>query len=131
MSKSFEVLAKKNTFKICVLSGPYLSNYIFQKSSNLFTVLAKSLSLCNVRINFSKCQILVVFEHFLQFWFSKLFFFLTCRNLKLFFPINILTEVVQQKIKIRICPKILKVWPKKPLLKFVFCPVHISVTMHL
>ena len=46
-----------------------------------------------------------------------------------FFPNNILIEVVQRKIKIQIFPKILKFWPK-PLLKFEFYPVHISVTIH-
>ena len=40
-----------------------------------------------------------------------------------FSAINILTEVMQQKIKIRS-------FGQKPLLKFVFCPVHISVTIH-
>ena len=34
-------------------------------------------------------------------------------NFLTFSPNNILTEVVQQKIKIQIFPKILKFWPKK------------------
>ena len=37
---------------------------------------------------------------------------------------------MQQKIKIQIFPKIFEVLAKKPLLKFEFYPVHISVTIH-
>ena len=66
---------------------------------------------------------------FLQFWFPKLSFS-TCRNLKLFWTIIILTEVVQQKNQNSNFPKNFEVLAKKPLLKFEFCPVHISVTIH-
>ena len=37
---------------------------------------------------------------------------------------------MQQKIKIQIFPKFFEVLAKKPLLKFEFYPVHISVTIH-
>ena len=42
---------------------------------------------------------------------------------------NIPTEVVQQKIKIQFCQKLLKFWPKNHFLEFVFCPGQISVTI--
>ena len=47
-----------------------------------------------------------------------------------FFPNNILIEVVQQKIQIQIFLNMFEVLAKKPLLKFVFSPVHISVTLN-
>ena len=37
---------------------------------------------------------------------------------------------MQQKIKIQIFPKNFEVLAKKPRLKFEFCPVHISGTIH-
>ena len=42
-------------------------------------MLAKTFPLCNVRVKFAKCQILIVFEQFLQFWFQKWPYFLYYR----------------------------------------------------
>ena len=41
---------------------------------------AKTFPLCNVRVKFAKCQILVDFEQFLQFWFQKWPYFLYYRS---------------------------------------------------
>ena len=59
-----------------------------------FVVLAKTLPLCNVRVNFLKCQILVVFEHFCNFDFKNGLFFLHYR------PYNVL------RIQLRSCVEI-------------------------
>ena len=45
-----------------------------------FVVLAKTFPLCNVRVKFAKCQFLVHFERFLQFWFQKWLYFLYYRS---------------------------------------------------
>ena len=53
----------------------------------------------------------------------------TCRNLKLFGQLTYLLKLCNKNQNSNF-PKIFEVLAKKPLLKFEFYPVHISVTIH-
>ena len=65
-----------------------ISVTIKDRDTGIFVVWAKTFSLCNVRVKFAKCQFLVDFEQFLQFWFQKLLYFLYYRSWTFFFKFS-------------------------------------------
>ena len=70
---------KKTLFKLVFCPGHFSVN-IKARDTGSFVVLAKTFPFCNVRINFAKCQMYVVYEQFLQFWFQRWHYFLYNRS---------------------------------------------------
>ena len=65
--KFWKFWQKKTLFGFVFCPGQISVTIKDRETGIFFVVLAKIFSLCNVRVKYAKCQILVDFEQFLQF----------------------------------------------------------------